>query len=233
MSTAGIFLVALAIAVGLVGIVVLLPGMLLVYGAILVWAVVEHTVASWVTLGIVTFASLGLIVASVTNTAQETQVINQLLWSAFLFLSGATLPLPMLPGWIQSFALFMPATYLVVGLERVLIAHVGAYAIRAELLSLAVCAGIAFAVSQQLFRWEPESKVPRSAKLWAASAIIPFVLLGIWETSYGHVRSTANTDFISTVQQASPGTRGRLRMTPQNAPLSTAPPDADSSDAPK
>ncbi len=54
MSTAGIFLVALAIAVGLVGIVVLLPGLLLVYGAILVWAVVEHTVASWLTLGIVT-----------------------------------------------------------------------------------------------------------------------------------------------------------------------------------
>lgn len=55
MSAAGTFLVALVIAVGLVGIVVpLLPGMLLVYGAILVWAVVEHTVASWVTLGIVT-----------------------------------------------------------------------------------------------------------------------------------------------------------------------------------
>jgi uncharacterized protein len=55
MSTVGTFLVALAIAVGLVGIVVpLLPGMLLVYGAIVVWAVVEHTVASWVTLGIVT-----------------------------------------------------------------------------------------------------------------------------------------------------------------------------------
>jgi uncharacterized protein YqgC (DUF456 family) len=55
MTSLGILLVALAIAVGLVGIVVpLLPGMLLVYGAILVWAVVEHTVASWVTLGIVT-----------------------------------------------------------------------------------------------------------------------------------------------------------------------------------
>lgn len=48
-------LVGLAIAVGIVGIVVpLLPGMLLVYGAILVWAIVEHTVASWVTLAIVT-----------------------------------------------------------------------------------------------------------------------------------------------------------------------------------
>jgi uncharacterized protein len=49
------FLVALGIAVGLVGIVVpLLPGMLLVYGAIAVWAAVEHTAASWVTLAIVT-----------------------------------------------------------------------------------------------------------------------------------------------------------------------------------
>ena len=75
-----------------------------------------------VTLGIVTFAALGLVIASVTNTMQETQVINQVLWWAFLFLSGATLPLPMLPGWLQNVALFLPATYLVVGLERVMVA---------------------------------------------------------------------------------------------------------------
>ena len=55
MSTGGIVLVALAIAVGLVGIVVpFLPGIVLVLGAIAVWAVVEHTVVSWVTLGVVT-----------------------------------------------------------------------------------------------------------------------------------------------------------------------------------
>ena len=55
MSTGGVVLVALVIAVGLIGIVVpLLPGILLVYAAILVWAVVEHTVTSWVTLGVVT-----------------------------------------------------------------------------------------------------------------------------------------------------------------------------------
>ena len=55
MSTGGIVLVALAIAVGLIGIVVpLLPGILLVYGAILGWAVVEHNVTSWVTLAVVT-----------------------------------------------------------------------------------------------------------------------------------------------------------------------------------
>ncbi|MGE2715847.1 DUF456 domain-containing protein [Mycolicibacterium litorale] len=55
MSAGGIFLVALAIAVGVVGIVVpILPGTLLVFGAIAVWAVVEHNAAAWVTLGVVT-----------------------------------------------------------------------------------------------------------------------------------------------------------------------------------
>jgi uncharacterized protein YqgC (DUF456 family) len=54
-STAGIVLVALAIAVGLIGIVVpLLPGILLVYAAIVVWAIAEHNAVSWVTLGLVT-----------------------------------------------------------------------------------------------------------------------------------------------------------------------------------
>ena len=53
MSTVGIVLVALAIAVGLVGIVVpVLPGVLLVIAAIGVWAFVEATAASWVTFGI-------------------------------------------------------------------------------------------------------------------------------------------------------------------------------------
>ncbi len=54
-SSGGIVLVALVIAVGIVGIIVpLLPGILLVYAAIVVWAVIEHTVAAWVTLGVVT-----------------------------------------------------------------------------------------------------------------------------------------------------------------------------------
>jgi uncharacterized protein YqgC (DUF456 family) len=53
-STGGIVLVALAIAVGLVGILLpMLPGTLLVFGAIAVWAFVEQNVTSWVTLGVV------------------------------------------------------------------------------------------------------------------------------------------------------------------------------------
>lgn len=55
MSSGGIVLVALAIAVGIVGIVVpLLPGTLLVFAAIAVWAFIENNVTAWVTLGVVT-----------------------------------------------------------------------------------------------------------------------------------------------------------------------------------
>lgn len=53
-STAGVILVGLAVAVGLVGVIVpLLPGSVLVFAAIAVWAVIERTTASWVTLGVV------------------------------------------------------------------------------------------------------------------------------------------------------------------------------------
>lgn len=55
MTAIGIALVALVIAVGLVGIVVpILPGALLVYGAIAVWAVMTQTVPGWVVLAVVT-----------------------------------------------------------------------------------------------------------------------------------------------------------------------------------
>ena len=154
-------------------------------------------VAVLVTLGITTFAALGLIVASITNTMQETQIISQLLWWAFLVLSGATVPLPLLPGWLQNVALFLPATYLVAGFQRVLAGNAGVLELGPEVLSLAVSAALAFVVSQQLFRWEPEAKVPRRAKYWAASALIPFLLLGIWENANNRLRATSLRDYLS------------------------------------
>src|SRR5580658_1198118 len=89
-----------------------------------------------VTLGTVCFASLGLIVASVTNTMQETQIINQIIWFVFLFISGATIPFPILPGVVQSVAVFLPATYLVSGLQRAMIDHTNLPNLGAYLASL-------------------------------------------------------------------------------------------------
>jgi hypothetical protein len=122
---------------------------------------------------------------------QETQIINQIIWFVFLFISGATIPFPMLPGVIQDVAVFLPATYLVSGLQRAMIDHSNLPDLGMYLLSLGGCAVIAFVISAQLFRWEPESKAPRQAKLWAAVAVIPFLLLGVWESVNGDLRSHA------------------------------------------
>jgi len=55
MTTGGIVLVAVAIAIGLVGILVpFLPGTLLVYAAIAVWAFMVRGTIAWVVLGVVT-----------------------------------------------------------------------------------------------------------------------------------------------------------------------------------
>jgi uncharacterized protein len=55
MNTAENLLVAAVIAVGLIGILVpLVPGSILVFGAIAVWAFVEATTVAWVTLGVAT-----------------------------------------------------------------------------------------------------------------------------------------------------------------------------------
>ncbi|WP_445168011.1 DUF456 domain-containing protein [Mycolicibacterium sp. Dal123E01] len=55
MSIGGTILVGLAIIIGLIGVFVpLLPGTLLIFVAIAVWAVIEHNVVSWIVLGVVT-----------------------------------------------------------------------------------------------------------------------------------------------------------------------------------
>jgi ABC-2 type transport system permease protein len=156
-----------------------------------------------VTAGTISFAALGLIVASVTNTMQETQIINQIIWFVFLFLSGATIPLPLLPKIVQAFSLYLPATYLVSGLQRSMIDFAGPASLGAELTSMVGCAVIAFLISAQLFRWDAEAKVPRRAKLWAISAIIPFLLLGAWETANGRLRSHSLKDYTQTVDEPS------------------------------
>lgn len=53
MSTAGLLLVGLAILVGITGIIVpVLPGALLIFGAILVWALVVSSATGWAVLAV-------------------------------------------------------------------------------------------------------------------------------------------------------------------------------------
>jgi ABC-2 type transport system permease protein len=149
------------------------------------------------TLGIAAFGSLGLIIASVTNSMQETQLINNAVWFALLFLSGATAPLPIMPSYVQNVALFLPGTYVVTGLQRVMINHASVMKLGPHVFALVACALIAFFLSKQIFRWDPDDKVSRKGKLWAVATLIPFILVGAYEWRYGNLRSEANFDLQS------------------------------------
>jgi len=147
----------------------------------------------------VSFASMGLVVASVTNTMQETQVINQLIWFPLIFLSGATVPLADLPQLVKHVGLFLPATYLVTGLQSAIYWSFAPWSVDVllALCSLALWAILTFFLSAQLFRWEPESKIPRRAKLLAAATAIPFLLLGFWEYKTNRTMAQAQAMFDS------------------------------------
>lgn len=148
-----------------------------------------------ITFGSAAFSAFGLIIASVTNTMQETQMINNLIWTGFIFLSGATVPLAIFPGWIQRVSLFIPATYLATGLESATTNLAGWGEITTDVVALALGLYVAFEISRQLFRWEPEAKVTGRAKLWALAALIPFLIFGAYENAMGTRLARIHRDF--------------------------------------
>ena len=59
MESGGLVLVGLGIVVGLVGIVVpILPGLLLIWGSVTVWALVEQGAAAWIVMAIATMVAV-------------------------------------------------------------------------------------------------------------------------------------------------------------------------------
>jgi ABC-type multidrug transport system permease subunit len=168
-----------------------------------------------VAVGTISFASLGLVIASVTNTMQETQVLNQLIWLPLIFLSGATFPLGYLPRVVQRVGLFLPATYLVNAFQQVIVNSASVLSRYTEIVSLVSWAILTFFLSMQLFRWEPETKIPRRAKLLVLATAVPFVLLGVWENRTDRILRESQSAFASL--------RPAMRMTIQPGNAVNAP----------
>jgi ABC-2 type transport system permease protein len=169
-----------------------------------------------ITLGMVAFSSLGLIIASVANSMQETQVLNNLIWFPLLFLSGVTVPFPQLPHFVQSIGYFLPATHLVYGLQAVMLGGASLTRVGMEMLSLIGGAAFCFFISAKLFRWEPEEKVDRRSKLFALAAVIPFLLLGAWENVHRDRMTDARRLMDSFRSQSAP--RPPQQQSPDSAP---------------
>jgi imidazolonepropionase-like amidohydrolase/ABC-type multidrug transport system permease subunit len=133
-------------------------------------------------LGVCAFRAIGLILAAVTNTMAEANILIQMLYMPMLFLSGTTIPSSVLPAWAQTVAEFMPATYLVTGFQGIFFRNQSIFdngpAVGALLLTTAM--GLFLAV--KLFRWEKEEKIAPRNRLWVVGVLAPFLIMGCWRS---------------------------------------------------
>jgi len=128
--------------------------------------------------GVWAFVPLGLIMGSASKDMRSAPAIGNMIFFPMIFLSGAALPIEMLPGWLQSFSRMLPTTYLVRALGGVMVRGEG---LTQQWLPLAVMLAsgfVAFGLNSLLFRWE--STQPLGAKrIGAALAGLAALYLAI------------------------------------------------------
>jgi hypothetical protein len=96
----------------------------------------------------------------------------------------------MLPGWIQRFAAFLPATYLVSSFQAIMVGGQSLFEHKAEMLVLFTSGTFGLLFAWKLFRWEEEEKISSRAKLVSLTFIVPFLVMGIWMNEYGNLAKT-------------------------------------------
>jgi len=135
----------------------------------------------FVSLGLIAFRSLGLVIASVANTMQEGTILVQLFYFPMLLLSGATIPEEGFHVVMKTIHNFVPATYLVKGMNAMMLQG-QSLANKNNLLAalaLVVTTFVGGFVAMKLFRWEKEEKIRSSAKWWVLVVLLPFFALGV------------------------------------------------------
>ena len=173
------------------GVVIFLPSVVLIlflacqfYGM----AVPDHlgSLFVFVAVGAVAFRSLGLIIAAVVNSSQESNILVQIIYMPMLFLSGATIPIAFMPHWLQNITQFIPATYLMTGLGGILQRGETLLANWQAVVVLLLTTAVATFIATKLFRWEKEEKLRASAKLWVLVVLLPFLFLGAYQAWSQH-----------------------------------------------
>ncbi len=177
----------LLVASSVTGLVVYMPSVLLIL-ALAAWrygmAPPRHLMGMliFVVLGVVALRSIGLMVASVVNSMQENAILVQILYMAMLFLSGATFPTAFFPNWLIVATQFIPATWLMTGLQGIMLRNETLLANWQAASAMILTTAVGLFLSVKLFRWEKEEKMRPAAKLWLLVVLLPFVLLGSWQT---------------------------------------------------
>ena len=130
-------------------------------------------------LGLLAFRALGTLIACVVRSVQESTAIVNVVYLPMLMLSGAMLPLQILPGALQTLTVFLPSYYLFSGMQSMLLTDEGLWHNALETAALLVTAATATFLSLKLFRWDKDEAIPGQAKWWFVVGLVPFLALGL------------------------------------------------------
>ena len=104
-------------------------------------------------LGSVSFFSLGFVLASVMPNARTAQVVGMVIFYPMLFLSGAGMPLEILPESIRNFSKYLPLTHVVTMLRGLWIGESWSQH-TTEIWVLLGMTLVGIVISSFTFRWE-------------------------------------------------------------------------------
>src|SRR5262249_57817351 len=91
--------------------------------------------------------------------------ISNLLFFPLTFLSGAAMPLYLMPGWLKQLAGFLPATYALELLQAIILRGEHLADVRIPIVVLVVTGCVGFVCNGLLFRWESTERINRRGLL--------------------------------------------------------------------
>lgn len=123
------------------------------------------------------FIPLGLLVGSTAKDTKTAPAVNNLIFFPMMFLSGAALPLFMMPDWMKSLAHFLPATYVVEILQGIIFRGLGFTKLALPAAVLVLTGLLGFGLNSLLFRWESSEPIRKKNLFIAVGSILAIYLL--------------------------------------------------------
>ena len=118
-------------------------------------------VALAVLLSALAMIPLGLLVGSVAKDMKSAPAISNLLFFPMMFLSGAAMPLFLLPAWMRKLAALFPASYCVEVLQAAILRGDLWQRLALPAVILLGTGAVALAADALLFRWESQEPLNR------------------------------------------------------------------------
>ena len=112
------------------------------------------SVAVLLTLGVWAFVPMGLIMGSMAKDMRTAPAIGNLIFFPMVFLSGAAVPISVLPGWLLAIGKMLPTYHLTEALTGVMVRGEPLVQQALAVAVLFASGFVAFGFSSLLFRWE-------------------------------------------------------------------------------